>query len=76
MDAIIFKKGPLENKWTRDDGQSQTQVAEKAKNLEIQKLLDAGWYMNSWGLFHKVVSMSRRSTRGYGQKAHQDSGGS
>ena len=73
MGPIIFKKGPFENKWTRDDGQSKTLVDTNTKNLEIKRLLNAGWYMNSWGMFAHTVVMFKRSTRGYGQKTgHRD----
>lgn len=68
MNSIIFKKGPLESKWTRDDGHSKTLVDTNAMNLETQKLLNAGWYMNSWGMFHRNVVMFKRSTRYYGQR--------
>ena len=67
MRPIIFKKGPFDNKWTRDDGESEIYVTKKAMNLEIQKLLNAGWYMNSWGMFTRNVVMFKRATRGYGQ---------
>lgn len=73
MGSIIFKKGPFEKRWTRDDGQSQTHVTEKAVNLEILKLINAGWYMNSWsvGIFTRTrtVAMTNRATRGYGVKS-------
>jgi hypothetical protein len=67
MSSIIFKKGPFDSKWTRDDGQSKTLVAKDDMDLEIRKLLNAGWYMNSWGMLTRTMVLFRRATRGYGQ---------
>lgn len=69
MNSIIFKKGLFEKEWTRDDGQSKTQVDTDTMNLEVQKLLNAGWYMDSWGTFTRNVTMFRRATRYYGQRS-------
>ena len=68
MNSIIFKKGPFEKPWTRDDGHSKTHVTKEDMDLEVQKLLNAGWYMDSWGMFTRNVVMFRRSTKYYGQR--------
>jgi hypothetical protein len=67
VNSIIFKKGPFDSKWTRDDGQSETRVSKEDMSFEMQKLLNAGWYMNSWGMFTRNVVLFKRATRGYGQ---------
>jgi hypothetical protein len=65
--GVIFKKGPFDKKWTREDGQTETHVTKEDMDLEVRRLLNAGWYMNSWGTFTRTVVLFNRATRGYGQ---------
>ena len=48
MKTIVFKRQML-GKWRRDDGESKTDVNERAMIREIQKLLNDGWHMRTHG---------------------------
>lgn len=49
--VIWFKKQFL-GQWRRDDGESKKHVNEKSMYREIEKLVNDGWRVESFGVFH------------------------
>lgn len=49
MQQIYFKKQML-GKWRRDDGESKKLVNEESMHREVQKLINAGWSLETHGV--------------------------
>lgn len=59
MRTIWFKKQLL-GKWRRDDGESQKHVNEESMFREVQKLINDGWALESFGITHtRMIKMTK-----------------